>query len=136
MSLLFQQFPEFRQRACIGHVLRLQTGAPGLVDSELHKAQLFNRMGVGSDHDADAPLLGGGQQGIVQIKPIRLRVQLQEAAMVRGCFEHRVQIHQIALALADQPARGMTDCVHIAIADRVQKALRDLLLFSLGWVCP
>src|SRR5579875_255065 len=126
-ALPLEQLAELHQRARVGYVPGLQAGTPGLIDAELHVPQFLDRVRVGIDNDADATFLRRHQGRVVQVEAIRLGVQLQQTAVVGRRLEDYLQVHVIALALADQPASRVTDGMYMRALDGIQEPPGDLL---------
>jgi hypothetical protein len=83
---------------------------------------------VAVDQERHARLGGGARVDVVQVAPVRVRVDLEEGACLRRLRCHAVQVERVRLPPLDQPAGRMPDQVDERMLHRAHHALGLLLL--------
>src|SRR5664280_3498216 len=79
-GLPLQYLPQFSKRSCVDHIIRGQPAAPRLIDPEPHILERIHGMCVGRNRDFGTFALRRMGMDVVQIEPIRLRIDLQVAS--------------------------------------------------------
>jgi hypothetical protein len=118
---------DLRQRPGVQDVRWLEPPAARLVYAIVHERQGFRGVRIGVDHDRDTQLTRAPDVHIVKIEPVRLGVQLDGDAVLRGCLKHRLDIDVVRFAPVDQATRRMRENVDAGLRDRADHALRHAL---------
>ena len=84
---------------------RLAPSAASLIDAVSHIAQFFDAMGVRVYHQCDATLVRGARLPVIEIEPLRLRVDLERHTVIGSRPEDLVEVQLVRFAGANQPAR-------------------------------
>ena len=90
------------QRARVDDLVARCARAPGHEDAELLVVERCQAVRIGGDDELDAAREREPGMGGPQVEPVRLRVDLEERAVLGAGGDQRLDVEAVALALSDQ----------------------------------